>query len=404
MVPARPTGRSLSRRARASIVGVSAAALALSACQPGVVLLASSGQEQGSATITTVDLADGKVPITQPIVLQATDGRFTDVVVKQGRNRIIKGEFSDDGTVWISTRKFLDYNSTYRIEATAVDSRGHVTDFSDSFKTVNPDGFLTATASPVDGADFGVGMPITVRFSQGVKDRAAVEQAIVVETPEPIMGAWYWTSDSEAIFRPKEYWPGNIDITVNMNLRGVKAGNGVYGADNTSVSYRTEDSVVMKVDAQTLQMRVFQNGKRTRTIPVTVGMDGYETLSGTKLIMTKERTRIMDNATAGVSEDDPDHYRVEVDYAMRLTWHGEFLHASPWAAGDWGVRRISHGCTSMSTENAAWLFSIAHIGDPVEITGTPLKQNPGNGITVWNISWKDWVANSASGANLTEAA
>ena len=86
---------------------------------------------------------------------------------------------------------------------------------------------------------------------------------------------------------------------------------------------------------------------------------------------------------------------------MRLTWHGEFLHASPWAAGSWGNSRISHGCTSMSLDNAAWLFSVTHIGDPVEITGTPLRQNPGNGITVWNIGWDRWVEGSASGAHMT---
>ena len=30
---------------------------------------------------------------------------------------------------------------------------------------------------------------------------------MVVRTPTPIEGAWYWTSDSEAIYRPKKYWP-----------------------------------------------------------------------------------------------------------------------------------------------------------------------------------------------------
>ena len=58
----------------------------------------------------------------------------------------------------------------------------------------------------------------------------------------------------------------------------------------------------------------------------------------------------------------------------------------------------------MSTENAAWLFERAHIGDPVEITGTPLKQNPGNGITVWNIPWKQWIEKSAIGARTTTPA
>jgi len=37
----------------------------------------------------------------------------------------------------------------------------------------------------------------------------------------------------------------------------------------------------------------------------------------------------------------------------------------------------------------------------VEITGTPLRQNPGNGITVWNISWKDWEAQSGLGGQMT---
>ena len=224
---------------------------------------------------------------------------------------------------------------------------------------------------------------------------------MVVHTPTPIEGAWYWTSSSEAMYRPKKYWPGNTDITVDINLNGVEAAPGVYGEGRTSATYRTTDSLVMKADAQTLMMDVYENGKLARTIPVTMGRDGYDTLSGTKLIMTKEPERIMDNSTAGVPKDSPEHYRAKVQYAMRLTWHGEFLHASPWAAGAWGYSRISHGCTSMSLDNAAWLFDVTNVGDPITITGTPLKQNPGNGITVWNISWKDWLKKSATGAHLT---
>jgi lipoprotein-anchoring transpeptidase ErfK/SrfK len=224
---------------------------------------------------------------------------------------------------------------------------------------------------------------------------------MIVRTPKPVEGAWYWTGPTQAIYRTKEFWPGNTDIELDIDLRGVEAAPGLWGKDNVRTTYRTSDSVVMEADAQTLMMKVFINGKKDRTIPVTMGMPGYETLSGTKLIMTKERTRIMDNASAGVSRDDPEHYRVEVDYAMRLTWHGEFLHASPWAAGAWGNSRISHGCTSMSTDNAAWLFDVTNIGDPITITGTPLRQNPGNGITVWNISWDNWLKKSATGAHMT---
>ena len=373
----------------------------VTACQPSLELTSAGLPDASIARIGLVEAITTNAPIDRPIIVHVDNGRLTEVTVTQGASRVIKGELSNDGRTWTSQRPYLDFDATYSVQATAVDPRGQTATLTEKIRTVDPDGFLTATPTMEAGTEFGVGMPLTVNFDEAVKDRAAVEEAMVIRTAQPIEGAWYWTGPTQAIYRPKDYWPGNTDIELDIDLRGVKAGPGLWGNDNTRTAYRTTDSVVMEADAQSLMMKVFVNGKKERTIPVTMGMDGYETLSGTKVIMTKERTRVMDNATAGVSEDDPDHYRVKVDYAMRLTWHGEFLHASPWAAGAWGNSRISHGCTSMSLDNAAWLFSVTNVGDPIEITGTPLKQNPGNGITVWNISWEDWVKQSATGAHLT---
>jgi lipoprotein-anchoring transpeptidase ErfK/SrfK len=347
----------------------------VTACQPSLELTSASMPDASIAQIDLVDAIKNEAPIDRPIIVHVDHGRLTDVVVTQGPSRVLKGELSEDGRTWTSQRTYLDFDSTYKIEATAVDPRGQTATFNDQIRTVNPDGFLKATPTLEAGTEFGVGMPLTVDFDEAVKDRAAVEKAMIVRTAKP--------------------------VEVDIDLRGVEAAPGLWGKDNVRTTYRTSDSVVMEADAQTLMMKVFINGKKDRTIPVTMGMPGYETLSGTKLIMTKERTRIMDNASAGVSRDDPEHYRVEVDYAMRLTWHGEFLHASPWAAGAWGNSRISHGCTSMSTDNAAWLFNVTNIGDPITITGTPLRQNPGNGITVWNISWDKWLEKSATGAHMT---
>ena len=390
---------------RGSLVALCAsAALALTACQPALSLVSAPLPDSSVAEVSLVDLPRDNAPINLPIVVRADNGRLLDVTVSEGQSRTIKGELSPDGRTWTSTRAYLDYDARYTVTATAVDSRGLTTTVEDEFRTVAPDSFITPSFVDTYGTTWGVGMPITVRFDQPVADRAAVEEAMVVHTPTPIEGAWYWTSDSEAIYRPKKYWPGNTDITVDINLKAVEASPGVYGDGRVSQTYRTTDSLVMKASAETLEMDVYENGELVNTIPVTMGKDGYDTLSGTKLIMTKEPERIMDNSTAGVPEDSPEHYRAKVQYAMRLTWHGEFLHASPWAADAWGSYRSSHGCTSMSTENAAWLFERAHIGDPVEITGTPLKQNPGNGITVWNISWDDWVAKSAIGPRMTTPA
>ena len=387
---------------RTTVLAMSAvAAVSVAGCQPTLSLTVAPAPPESTATIATNEVPADSAPVDEPIVVQAQDGRLVEVVVTERGGRTVPGELSEDRTTWTSSADLLEFGTRYRVEAQAVDSRGRPTTISQAFTTVTPDALLSASVSPAPGTTFGVGMPITVTFDQPVVDKVAVEEAMTVSTPEPIVGAWNWVSDTQAVYRPKRYWPGETPISVSLDLRGVEAAPGVYGVEDVEAEFATHDSVVLKADAQTLQLTVIQDGDVVRTIPVTMGMDGYETLSGTKVIMTQERTRIMDNATAGVSEDDPDHYRVEVDYAMRLTWHGEFLHASPWAAGAWGNSRISHGCTSMSMENAAWLFGITHIGDPVEITGTPLEQNPGNGITVWNVPWKTWVGYSATGAHST---
>jgi lipoprotein-anchoring transpeptidase ErfK/SrfK len=75
------------------------------------------------------------------------------------------------------------------------------------------------------------------------------------------------------------------------------------------------------------------------------------------VIMMKERTRLMDASTGGTDRSDPEYYRLTVEYAMRLTWTGEFLHAAPWSVGSQGRANVSHGCTGMSTSNAAWLYA-----------------------------------------------
>ena len=385
-------------RVLAACVG---SALALTACQPALSLVSAPLPDTSEAVLSTPGFQAVDAPIDRPVVVEVADGRLTDVVLTQG-GRELPGEYSQDGRSWRSTDEAFDFSTTYEIQASAVDSRGNATDLSEQMTTLTPDAFVKPTFDLTYGKEWGVGMPIIVNFDEPIKDKAAAEERMIVRTSNPVEGAWYWVSNTEAIYRPKDYWPGKTDIEVDIDLKGVEVAPGVYGKESVKENFRTFDSVVLKADAQNLMLDVYRNGKRINAIPVTMGMDGYETLSGTKLIISQERTRIMDNATAGVSEDDPEHYRVEVDYAMRLTWHGEFLHASPWAAGAWGNSRISHGCTSMSTDNAAWLFDITHIGDPVEITGTPLQQNPGNGITVWNISWKDWLKQSATGARMTE--
>ena len=49
-------------------------------------------------------------------------------------------------------------------------------------------------------------------------------------------------------------------------------------------------------------------------------------------------------------------YRTKIDFAQRLTWGGEFIHAAPWSEGQQGSVNVSHGCVNVSMANGDWLF------------------------------------------------
>jgi hypothetical protein len=57
----------------------------------------------------------------------------------------------------------------------------------------------------------------------------------------------------------------------------------------------------------------------------------------------------------------------------------------------------------LSTENAQWWWNENNIGDVVIVKNTAREQgNDGNGITVWNESWSDWLNRSVTGAQFTK--
>ena len=155
--------------------------------------------------------------------------------------------------------------------------------------------------------------------------------------------------------------------------------------------------MVSKVDMHTHQMRVFENGKLIRTIPITTGeQPSFTTRSGTKVIIEKFRHKRMNSATIGIDPDSADDYNIDdVEYAMRVTYSGEFLHAAPWSVGSQGSANVSHGCTGMSTANAAWLYNRTNIGDVVEYTGTSTPMTLTNGFGDWNESFATYKAGSA---------
>jgi lipoprotein-anchoring transpeptidase ErfK/SrfK len=365
--------------------------------------LITSGQPDDSVALVHAEpLGDQPVNVTTPVVVRATNGRLETVTVV-GPKGPVEGDFDSQSRTWRAHGRKLAFGSTYRVVATAVDARGRSVQLQDSFTTVEPSALFTAEVSPAEGEPVGVGMPITVTFDRAVDNRAEVERALQVVTPMPLEGAWAWNSGREVQFRPRTYWPGAMKAEIRLNLRGVQARDGVYGARDLVHTVTFGPSMVTTVNAKTFTATVQRDGTITRTIPITTGKAGWETRSGVKVIMSKERSRIMDAATGGTSRSDPEYYRLLVEYAMRVTDSGEFVHAAPWSVGYQGRANVSHGCIGMSTDNARWLYENTLVGDVVEVRGTGREQDLGNGITLWNERWSEWVARSATGPVLTEA-
>jgi lipoprotein-anchoring transpeptidase ErfK/SrfK len=310
------------------------------------------------------------------------------------------------GDTWIATQR-LEPGTTYRLTAKGTGDDGSAETLKRTFRTkaLTLSEQTYPSVSPLTRDTVGVAMPIIVRFDLPVQNRELFEKNMHVETSKPTEGRWAWFSNREVHYRTNDYWPAETDVTVKILVNSLPAGDGIYGQQDQVVTFHVGQRVVGYVDVNTYTLTIKDNDQVVRTIPVSTGDSKHRTRQGTKVIMEKLRKVDMDAATTGVDSEDDDYYDLEdVEYAMRLTNSGEFLHAAPWSVGSQGRANVSHGCTGMSTANAEGLFGHMKKGDPVEYTGSPRPIEPGNGWTDWNIPWDQWVAKSALKVAPTTAA
>ena len=348
----------------------------------------SPGVAPVSFTVTPDDDA-ARVRLDEPVSVKASNGTLTSVTVRARTGKKVAGALAEDGSGWTSRRP-LAPSTTYTVTAKAHDEAGRPTEATSTFRTLTPKRSVTASFQPGSGWTVGVGMPVIVYFDRAVRDRRKAEQALTVTSTPAVTGDWRWFSDQQVQWRPKEYWPAGTRVSVKADLKGVKLGPGTWGTKNYSTDFRVGSSMISTVNTATHTLTVRRNGKVIRTLPVTTGKAGFQTRNGIKVIMSRESSRRMDAATTGTDPKDPDYYNVLVRYAMRLTHSGEFLHAAPWSVGSQGRANVSHGCTGMSNANAAWLFQNSKVGDVVVYTGSSRPLEWGNGITVWQMPYKQW--------------
>jgi lipoprotein-anchoring transpeptidase ErfK/SrfK len=269
---------------------------------------------------------------------------------------------------------------------------------------------LTAQLGPDSSGSgvYGVGQPLTVKLSAPVKDAAArqeVERGLTVTSQPAVTGAWYWVDDSNLHFRPKDYWPANATVKLSFDLTGSRISDGLYGGDPATLALKTGDRVEAVVDAAAHQLTFRRNGELIKTIPVTTGKPGFDTRNGIKVVLGQEADVRMRGETVGIAAGSADSYDLDVQWATRVTWSGEYVHAAPWSVGSQGVANVSHGCTGMSTENAKWFFDNTRVGDIVQVVNSlGHEMEPfGNGFGDWNVTWTDWVKHSSVGGQVSTA-
>ncbi|MFD9130643.1 Ig-like domain-containing protein [Kitasatospora sp. NPDC059571] len=352
--------------------------------------------------------ASGQVDPGTPFTVTAQPGsRLTDVTVSGPDGKVVAGRLADDQRSWQTTGK-LRAGTAYTARISADDGKGGRGETTATFRTVAAQNLLTAQLGPDSSGTgvYGVGQPLTVKLSAPVKDpaaRKAVEHGLTVSSQPAVTGAWYWVDDSNLHFRPKDYWPANTSVKLAFDLTGERISDGLYGGDPASMTLRTGDRVEAVVDAAAHQLTFRRNGELVRTIPVTTGKPGFDTRNGIKVVLGKEADVRMSGETIGIPAGSADSYDLDVQWATRVTWSGEYVHAAPWSVGSQGVANVSHGCTGMSTENAKWFFDNTRVGDIVQVVNSlGHEMEPfGNGFGDWNITWTDWVKHSADGGQVS---
>jgi lipoprotein-anchoring transpeptidase ErfK/SrfK len=323
----------------------------------------------------------------------ASAGRLSAVRVI-GAGRRLTGKLAGDARTWVSSGP-LAPATRYRVVVDVVDDAGSATRRVSTFTTLRPRAELRAAIMPLDGETVGVGLPIGVWFSQPVADRAAVERRLQVVSSKPVTGAWRWFADNEVHYRPKAYWPSGARVTLRTRLAGTDAGRGVWGVADRTIRFRVGERRVSVVDVRTHRMRVTAGGRTLRVLPVSTGRERYPTTNGVHFVLEKTPVKLMDSSTIGIPRGSPGGYYQRVQWSVRISNSGEFVHAAPWSTGAQGRSNVSHGCVNLSTANAAWFYRLTRRGDVVEVVGSPRRPGSSFGVADWNMSWSAWLQGSA---------
>lgn len=229
-----------------------------------------------------------------------------------------------------------------------------------------PHDLAIASVLPSRDATVGVAHPVVVKFGTPVADRHAAEHAIAVKSKPAMAGKFEWLDNTTVQWLPNHYWPAHS--TVALSVGGVstefKTGPKVIGVANV-----TDHTFTVSIDGVDAEPPPTPHHRphfgEAGVLPASMGRPEFPTPVGNYTVLSKERSVLMDSSSVGIPVDDPNGYLLNVDYAVRITNRGLFVHSAPWAVRSLGLENVSHGCISLSPEDAEWYYNTVNVGDPV---------------------------------------
>jgi lipoprotein-anchoring transpeptidase ErfK/SrfK len=253
-------------------------------------------------------------------------------------------------------------------------------------------GFTIASIAPSPGEIVGVAHPLVVTFADRVTDRAAAERALDISSSVPltgqsvrgqsvtgqsVTGRFEWIDNRTVHWVADEFWPAHSTVALSVGGRPttIATGPAVIGVANISdhTFTVTIDGIGAGPSSALPAPHHRPRWGEAGVFPASMGRPKYPTPVGIYTVLAKERGVTMDSSTVGIPVHSPDGYLLKVEHAVRFTRRGLFVHGAPWAVNSLGHDNVSHGCISLSPEDAEWYFDTVNVGDPIIVRENGLE-------------------------------
>ncbi|MCB0930750.1 MAG: L,D-transpeptidase family protein [Mycobacterium sp.] len=244
-------------------------------------------------------------------------------------------------------------------------------------QTIRSFEYAIASVLPKPGAVVGVAHPVVVTFGAPVANRLAAERAIDIKSTPAMTGKFEWVDSNVVQWVPDDFWPAHSTVALSVGGRPMNFATGAKVVGVASIADHTFSVTIDGAEAGPPSALPAPHHRprwgEPGVFPASMGRPAYPTPVGIYAVLAKEDSVVMDSSSVGIPVDSPDGYHLTVDHAVRFTSRGLFVHAAPWAVNSLGHDNVSHGCISLSPEDAEWYFNTVNVGDPIVVRDNNLE-------------------------------